>query len=209
MPRDPRAGRFGIRYVSRVFLRKAALRPIPSYAVVEPHFIEAIESVLDEDGKLQARLDLGYRELDRRQPALSGWLSTELSMGRDEIVQSLGYFLIITVYMAFREAFPTRLHEIDEDALRLAIETLTADEELRANDPTEILESDDVVAISQPSMLSFIQHHVREALEQAEGEMNLEELDRIYRAVLVQVIALSHAVASPKGATGDDKRLQN
>jgi hypothetical protein len=170
--------------------------------MVEPHFIEAVESALDEDGKLQNRLDLGYRELDRRQPTLSGWLSSELSVGHDETVQSLGYFLIIAVYLAFREAFPTRLHEVDDGSLQIALDTLTADEELRANDPTEILESDDVVAISQPSMVAFVQHHVQEALEQSKGELDLGELDRIYRAVLVQVIALSHSVASPAGVLG-------
>ncbi|MBC7171455.1 MAG: hypothetical protein H5U40_03465 [Polyangiaceae bacterium] len=185
-----------------MFLRKAALRPVPTYAVVDAHFIETIESTLDDDGELQERLDVGYRELDRRQPTLSGWLSAELSSGRDEIVQSLGYFLIITVFMAFREAFPKRLREIDEGALHMAIDTLAVDEELRANDPTEILESDDIIAMGQPSMISFVQHHVNEAIEQSEGELNLEELDRIYRAVLVQVIALSHAVASPSGVLG-------
>ncbi len=185
-----------------MFLRKAAIRPVPTYAVVEPHFIEAVESALDEGGKLQDHLDVGYRELDRRQPTLSTWLSSELSTGRDETVQSLGYFLIIAVFMAFREAFPKRLREIDDGALHMAIDTLAADEELRANDPTEILESDDVVAMGQPSMISFVQHHVQEAIEQSEGDLDLDELDRIYRAVLVQVIALSHAVASPTGVLG-------
>lgn len=185
-----------------MFLRKAAIRPVPTYAVVEPHVIEAVESALDEDGKLQDHLDVGYRELDRKQPILADWLSGELSTGRDETVQSLGYFLIIAVFMAFREAFPTRLRAIDEGALQMAIDTLAADEELRANDPTEILESDDVVAMGQPSMISFVQHHVQEAIEQSEGDLNVEELDRIYRGVLVQVIALSHAVASPAGILG-------
>jgi hypothetical protein len=175
---------------------------VPLYAVVEPHVVEAVESALDEDGELQSRLDRGYRELDRRQPTLSGWLSSELSLGRDETVQSLGYFLIIAVYLAFREAFPTRLREVDDGSLKMAMETLRADEELRANDPIEILESDDVVAISQPSMVAFVQHHVQEALEQSHGELDLSELDRIYRAVLVQVIALSHSVASPSGVLG-------
>jgi hypothetical protein len=202
-----RAHRLRFRYVTLVFLRKAALRPVPTYAVVEPHFIEAVETSLDEEGKLQDRLDVGYRELDRRQPRLSGWLSTELSTGNDEAVQSLGYFLIISVYLAFREAFPTRLREIDEGSLQMAIDTLSADEELRANDPTEVLESDDVVAMSQPSMVSFVQHHVQEALEQSKGELNLEELDRIYRAVLVQVIALSHAVATPGGELGPSRDM--
>src|SRR5690606_16703473 len=130
----------------------------------------------DEEEKLQERLDTGYRDLDRRQPTLSGWLSDELSTANDETVQSLGYFLIICVYLSFREAFPKRLREIEEGALRMAIDTLSVDEELRANDPLEPFESDDVIAMGQPSLISFVQHHVQEALEQSEGDINLDEL---------------------------------
>src|SRR5690606_24888623 len=162
-----------------------------------------VESKLEQEETLQASLDAGYRDLDRRQPVLSGWLSDELSVAKDETVQSLGYFLIICVYLAFREAFPKRLGTIDEPALRLSAETFAVDEELRANDPLEALESDDVIAITQPSMISFIQHHVQEALEQGEAsdeELDIDELDRVYRTVLVQVIALSQAVSAPAGA---------
>ena len=59
--------------------------------------------------------------------------------------------------------------------------------------------SDDVVAMGQPAVIEFVQHHVEEAIEQAEGEVELEQLDRVYRALLVEVIALSHAVAGPRG----------
>jgi hypothetical protein len=130
---------------------------------------------------------------------LSEWLSEQLAEGNDELVQSLGYFLVVTVFMAFREAFPTRLEEVDEGALQIALETLAVDEELRANDPTETFDSDDVVAMGQPAVLDFVQHHVEEAIEQAEGEVELGELDGVYRALLVEVIALSHAVTGPRG----------
>jgi len=183
-----------------MFLRKAALRPVPRDAVVGEHFVQLVEAQLDaHEDDLQGVLDRGYAELDRRQPALSDWLAEQLADGNDELVQSLGYFLVITVYMAFREAFPTRLEEVDERSLQLALETLSVDEELRANDPTETLDSDDVVAMGQPAVLDFVQHHVEEAIEQAEGEVELEELDHVYRALLVEVIALSHAVTGPRG----------
>ncbi len=186
-----------------MFVRKAALRPVPKFAIVDEHVIEGVESSLDEEDEvLQEALDRGYAELDRRQGAISAWMAEELSGTKDELVQSLGYFLVVTVYLAFREAFPTRLQEVGEDDLRMADATLEADEELRADDPTEILDSDDVVAISQPALISFVQHHVHEALDQSEGEIDLEQLDRIYRALLVEIIALSHAVASPTGQVG-------
>jgi hypothetical protein len=182
-----------------VFLRKAAIRPVPKYAVVGEAAIAALELSLEDEQGLQAALDSGYRELDRRQPALASWIAEEVSERSDELAQSLGYFLAVTVYLAFREAFPTRLAEIDESALGVARDTLSTDEQLRANDPLEVLESDDVVAMGQPVVLEYVQHHLTEALEQAGDAADLEELDRIYRAILVEVIALSHAVTGPRG----------
>lgn len=189
-----------------MFLRKAALRPVPRWAIVDEDAIAVVEASLEDDEKnLQESLDRGYSELDRLQPTIALWMADELSRMGDELVQSVGYFLSVTVYLAFREAFPTRLREVDEGMLQIAEATLTADEELRAEDPMEILDSDDVLAISQPSLVAYVQHHVGEALDQGEGEVDLDELDRVYRALLVQVIALSHAVASPTGELGPSR----
>lgn len=189
-----------------MFLRKAALRPVPRWAIVDEEAIATVEASLeDDDTNLQESLDRGYSELDRLQPTIAIWMADELSRMRDELVQSVGYFLSVTVYLAFREAFPTRLREVDEGMLQIAEATLTADEELRAEDPMEILDSDDVLAISQPNLVAYVQHHVGEALDQGEGEVDLDELDRAYRALLVQVIALSHAVASPTGELGPSR----
>lgn len=183
-----------------MFLRKAAIRSVPAHAVVGEDAIQAVEEQLGEDeGSLQDALDQGYRDLDRLQPTLGSWIAEQVARRTDELVQSLGYFLTISVFLVFREAFPRRLSEVDAGALQLALDMLAADEELRANDPTEVLDSDDVVAMGQPALLGFVQHHLEQALEQAEAELDLQDLDRIYRALLVEVIALSHAVTSPPG----------
>lgn len=186
-----------------MFLRKAALRPVPKFAVVDEQSIDAVEQLLEDDEEdLQETLDAGYRDLERKQPALSTWLAEEVSHRSDEMAQSLGYFLVVTVFLAFQEAFPTRLDPVDEGGLRMALDTLEADEELRAQDPTEVLDSDDVVAMTQPALLEYVQHHLQEALAQAQGEeedANLEDMDRVYRAILVEVISLSHAVQGPPG----------
>ncbi len=185
-----------------MFLRKAALRPVPRWAVVDELAIDGLEENLgDGQERLQGALDAGYREMDRLQPHLAEWLAGQVSSRKDELAQSVGYFLAVTVYLAFREAFPTRLSTVDEVSLKLAIDTLSADEELRANDPTEVLESDDVVAMGQPVVLGYVQHHFDEALAQADDDVDLEAFDIVYRAILVEVIALSHAVRSPDGET--------
>lgn len=190
------------------FVLKAALRPVPRHAVVDEVAIQGVEEQLGEEGdELQETLDATYREMDRKQPALAQWLGDQVSSRSDDLAQSLGYFLAVTVYMAFREAFPTRLIEVDETSLKLAIDTLAADEELRANDPAEVMESDDVVAMGQPVLLHFVQHHLEQALSQAGEDPDLEAFDHIYRAVLVEVIALSHAVRSPEGTATQDEIL--
>lgn len=186
-----------------MFLRKAALRPVPAWAVVDEVALDALESTLgDDDESLQEILDAGYHEMDRLQPHLAEWLAEQVSSRNDELAQSVGYFLVVTVYLAFREAFPTRLGAVDESALRLALETLEVDEELRANDPTEVFESDDVIAMGQPSLVSYVQHHFDEALAQAQGSPDLDSFDGVYRAILIEVIALSHAVQAPDERTG-------
>ena len=182
------------------FVKKAALRPVPKWAVVDDVALGGVESTLsDESDQLQETLDAAYREMDRRQPALAGWLGGEVSGRSDDLAQSLGYFLIVTVYMAFREAFPTRLGEVTEAELTDARDMLAADEELREGDAAEMMESDDVVAMTQPTLLHFVQHHLDQALDQAGEKADLESFDQVYRAVLIEVISLSHVVAPPEG----------
>lgn len=191
-----------------MFFRKAALRPVPAFATVENRYVQSMEQSLDDDDeKLQESLDRGYHDLDAKQPSVASHAGAVLASLTDELVQALGYFLTVTVYLAFREAFPTRLTMASDDDVAMASATIEADEEIRANDPDEALETDDVVGIAQPAVIAFVQHHVEQALEQGGDEVNLTELDRVYRAVLVQVVALSHAVASPDGIVGPPREM--
>lgn len=183
-----------------MFLRKAALRPVPSWAVVSASAIDALEAQLSAaEEQLQGELDRGYRDMDLGQPHLAEWLAEEVSSGHDELAQSVGYFLAVTVHMAFKEAFGRRLRLVDEASLELAQQTLAVDEELRANDPSEVFESDDVIAMGQPALVDFIQHHFDEAIAQSDEATDLRAFDVVYRALLVEVIALSHAVDAPEG----------
>ncbi|MFK7991806.1 MAG: hypothetical protein AB8I08_37660 [Sandaracinaceae bacterium] len=185
-----------------MFVRKAALRPVPRYAVVDDFALDALEDALGaEEDDLQRALDDGYRDMDRLQPDLAAWIASQVSSRDDELAQSVGYFLAVSVFLAFREAFPTRLGPVDASSLALAVDTLDTDVELRANDPTEVMESDDIVAMGQPALVSYVQHHFDEAIAQSEADADLHAFDTVYRAILVEVIALSHAVRSPDGAS--------
>lgn len=191
-----------------LFLRKAALRPVPRWAVVDEDAVVAVETQFEDDGDaLQKTLDTAYREMDRKQPTLASWLAERVSGRADDLAQSLGYFLVVTVYLVFREAFPTRLGDVDETQLALALATFDADEALRRDDPAEVMETDDVVAMSQPALVHFIQHHLEEAIEQAGESPDLEAFDHVYRTVLVEVVAFSHAVLPPVGVTSGGPAL--
>ncbi len=185
-----------------MFIQKAALRRAPSYATVPAHALELVESSLDHDAQdLQETLDRGHRQMERQQSHLSEWLAEQISDCDDELAQSLGYFLGVTVFLAFFEAFSKRLSSVSPDALKMVLKTFDIDEELRAADPNNGLGSDDVIGLSQPVLVEYVQHHMGEALEQAGEHVNTQGFDDIYRAVLVQIIALSYAVQSPEGMT--------
>src|SRR4051812_26408594 len=52
---------------SMLFVKKAALRPVPRWAVVDDVAVGAVEETLGEEGdRLQDSLDGAYREMDRR-----------------------------------------------------------------------------------------------------------------------------------------------
>ena len=188
-------------YNRRVFTRTAALRPIPEFARVRSAVVESVEKGLDDSDALQQVLDMAYSQLEGEHGALADWLSDTLAEVQSELAQSVGYFLCVAVFMVFREGFPRNLQTVDQTSVELALATLQADEELRQSDPMEVLQSDDLLALGQPVVMDFIQHHVREALEQGGDDPPTEDMEWVYRALLVEVITLSHAVTPPEGAT--------
>ncbi len=59
------------------------------------------------------------------------------------------------------------------------------------------------MAIEQPGILAFINEHVDAALEPQESdtrEVDVDDVHLVYRQVLIQTLALSHAVTSTSGA---------
>jgi hypothetical protein len=173
--------------------------------------VDRVEERLSDEETLAEALDAGFRDLDRLQPALAGLLAERVASRKDELAQSLGFFLFVAIFLVFREAFPTRLTEVDAEAVAAAVDSLEADEALRSDDPNEVIDSDDVVAMNQPAVLRFVQEHLQEALDVMEDEADLDALDEVYRALLVEVIALSHAVTPPArhdaGPAGTDEIL--
>ena len=125
----------------------------------------------------------------------------------DEVALSLGYFLSISVWMAFERTFRDRLTRVSEDALRATEDAMALEEELRATHAEEPIELDDVVAMEQPNVLAFVNEHVDAALDPnaEQGEVDVDDVHRVYRAILVLTLALSHAVTPEQGEEGPEK----
>lgn len=189
-----------------MWVRGAAIRPVPSYAVVDRRVLDAIEQELGEsDDATTPELDGAFDRFERTQPALSRRATKVVAKPLDETALALGYFLTITVWLAFERAFGGRLSEITEEEVEAAEAALELEEELRAAHVEEPLDLEDVMAIEQPGILGFIHEHVDAALDPTDAEdsardVDVEDVHAVYRLVLVMTLALSHAVASPTGS---------
>jgi hypothetical protein len=186
-----------------VWVRGAAIRPVPNYAVVDRDVLDRIESELAESGvSTKSELDDAFERFERTQSALAQKAAEVLARPLDETALALGYFLTIAIWLSFERAFGMRLAEVTDQQLEAADVALTLEEELRATNAHEPLDLEDVMAIEQPAVLAFVNEHVEAALEPADPdarEVDVDDVHVVYRAVLVQTLALSHAVSPVSG----------
>jgi hypothetical protein len=190
-----------------MWVRGAAIRPVPAYAVVDREILDRIEEELAENGlSPKPDLDDAFGRFEQTQTALAQVAAQVLARPLDETALALGYFLTIAVWLGFERAFGARLAGVTDQELEAAQSALTLEEELRATHAHEPLELEDVMAIEQPGILAFINEHVEAALEPGDGEsreareVDVDDVHAVYRNVLVMTLALSHAVAPASGA---------
>ena len=181
-----------------MWVRRAAIRPVPTYAQVPLRALSEVEEQLGEDDEqARVRLDDAFTRFEETQPALADRISSALNGPLDETALALGYFLTLAIWLAFDGTFGDELTEISETALTGVEESLQLDEQIRLSDPAEAVDSDDVVAMEQPDVLSFVHEHVDAALEANANEVDVDDVHAVYRVVLVEVLALSYAVKAP------------
>lgn len=181
-----------------MWVRRAAIRPVPLYAQVPTRALADVEERLAEDGDdARERLDQAFARFEETQPALAERVSNALSGPLDETALALGYFLTLAIWLAFDAVFPNALDEVSETALTGVEESLQLDEQIRLSDPAEAVDSDDVVAMEQPEVLAFVHEHLDAALEANANTVDVDDVHSIYRVVLIEVLALSYAVRAP------------
>jgi hypothetical protein len=201
-----------------MWVRGAAIRPVPRYAVVSRATLDGIERELAEDSsRSRDELDGAFARFEATQPHLAESMSRVLSRPLDETALALGYFLSIAIWLAFERAFgPKRLREVSADALKATDEAIALEQELRASRGDEPLELDDVVSVEQPHVLEFVHAHVDAALDPAvkadasekeAREIDVDDVDGVYRAMVLLTLCLSHAVVPVDGAARGREEL--
>lgn len=182
-----------------MWVRSSAIRPVPPYARVSEAALESVRQALAEDeDDAREQLDEAFERFEREQPCLAAHIADVLADTNDETALALGYFLVLTVWLAFDHAHGSLLDEVSAESISATQELLTLDEELRDADPEETLASDDVVRMEQPALLAFVHENLDAAMDN-QDDLDDEDVDKIYRVVLVQVLVLSYAISRPVG----------
>lgn len=189
-----------------MWVRGAAIRPVPRYAVVERATLERIEQRLaDDSSRGREELDGAFARFESTQPHVADAISTVLTRPLDETALALGYFLSIAIWLSFEQTFgEQRLREVSADALQATAAAIALEEELRASRGDEPFDLDDVVSIEQPNVLAFVHEHVDAALTTNEDgggrEVDVDDVHAVYRATILLTLCLSHAVVPVDGA---------
>jgi hypothetical protein len=200
-----------------MWVRGAAIRPVPRYAVLGAATLEKIERELADDSPhARGELDDAFARFESTQPQLADAISQLLSKPLDETALALGYFLSIAIWLAFEGTFSeARLREVSQDAIAATEEAIKLEEELRAAHGDEPLDLDDVVSIEQPSVLAFVHEHVDAALDPSAraaqrghaSDVDVEDVHVVYRAIVLLTLCLSHAVVPVDGASRGNVEL--
>jgi len=181
-----------------VWVRRAAIRPVAPYARVSERVLSEIQSAFENDDETaREQLDAAFVQFEATQPAVAERVALALGKPIDATAMALGYFLTLAVWLAFDRSFEGRLDEVLPEQLAAVEQSLSLDEELRRVDPAEAVDSDDVIAMEQPHLLSFVHEHVDNALRIRANDVDVDDVHEIYRMVLIQVLALSYAVRPP------------
>jgi hypothetical protein len=188
-----------------MWVRGAAIRPVPPYAVVGEYVLEQIERELSsDDDDARDTIDGAFKRFESTQPELADMFTELLAQPLDETALALGYFLSIAVWAAFERSFKDRLRAVTAEDVKATLASLDAEEELRSEHGTEPIDLDEVVAVEQPAVMAFVNQHVETALDvaareeeepqEAPREVDVDDVYKIYRAILALVLSLSHAV---------------
>jgi len=178
---------------------------VPQHARVAKQSLQHAVRQLSSEGKeaTASHLASELARFETRQPFVGRTVVERLAVPLDDVARGLGVHLVLTIFLAFEHAFGGRLRVVSEADWERAELLWTTDEGLRKADPTACLESDDVVATFQPELTGYARGLLEDTIAQQDEAVDLDDLDGVYRLALLEVIALSYAVAPPEAGEAD------
>lgn len=180
-----------------MWVHPVAIRPIPPYAVVSEAAVErAREEVSKAEDDADA-LESIHSELINEQPILADYLTGILSTDLDETALALGFFLSLVIWKSFRRVFGERLRQVDQEGVESMTSTLTAEEELRAQNGREPIDWEDIALVDQPHIAALMNQQIETALGIDDTEIDLDDVHTVFRALVLMTLALSYAVDGP------------
>lgn len=183
-----------------MWVRKSSIRQVPTYARIGAGVLDRVrEELLVTSEESEEALDEAFEEFEIAQPVVYGHVTRQLEDPLGETARALGYFLSLAVWLAFQEGHGRSMKAVTKDELRATAELLAFDTELRKSEPGESLETDDVIRMEQPELMQFIHQQIQATLDGAGEPMDAEDLQTVYRMVLVELLSLSYAVKAPAG----------
>lgn len=148
---------------------------------------------------IERRLDKTFESFERSQPIIAQRVGEVLEGPLGEAAIALGFFLSLSVWMAFDRAHGPAQGMVTQAGFDSTSELVKLDEKLRQNAQYEALETDDVIAMEQPALMRFIHEQMTTTLELQSTHIEADHLARVYRTILVEILALSYAVRTPQG----------
>lgn len=183
-----------------MWIRKSSIRKVPSFARIPRYALDQVREELFVQGDdAHERLDDAFEDFEEQQPALASHVGQILSRPLGEATMALGFFLSLSIWLAFDRVHGAAVQVVTEGELHSTRELMSLDEALRMAEPQEALETVDVIGMEQPALIEFIHQHLEATLDIRHTAIDANELQLIYRTILVEVLALSYAVQTPSG----------
>ena len=185
-----------------MLLQQVAIPSLPNYARIHGETLHAVLTRMSTNEKqLQRTLDEGFRLMEMRHAYLAEALAHELAEISDRGVQSVTYYVAVTIYLSFVERFGHHLLPITSQQIHELASRLIVDGELRQLGPCGDSYSEDLVAIAQPELCRFARDEADRADDMRKGPSVEEACTVPFAALLLEIIALSLAVDATASAS--------
>lgn len=176
-----------------------AIPAIAPYARVTVRSLDHASQTLSayEGLSSEALVSSEFARMQQLQPTMGERIGRRLALPLDDAARGLGVTLSMLVWLAFEYQAQGGLGVVQDADWEHAEQVFKVDEDLRKNDPRAVIESDDIIAIQQPEIARFVRERVEATVRAFEEEIDVDDVDAVYRLVLVEVLALSYAVRPP------------